>query len=463
MKTISTLLFTFFVVIAFAQTPYAPFAQVLSPSGSQELFLTSEGNVMCNVWNGHLNEKYAGQFFQIDQDGALLDDFSFEPLSNDNPKRIIELPDGNFFAAGLFYDPVNGDTLPNLLRLLPDGSIDPNFNSDLDLFYNIYSVEVLSSGDIWVAGIRRNHPGATLFEIAVLDADGKMKDFLPLNFTDSAVFGIKEQGPDSILIWGYLYLNGEGFGGIRIDEAGNIDPSFDLKLPSYTAVLDLKLDAFGRIITVGDYFYVHDANGTPQISLQLPNEGRSFSTNGNGDFLITTREGLIVVTNGNGITSIGDFDGSLTATCFLADGSPLVSGDFSNFNGHFQPGLVKLTSLSSNAIALPSFTARIEKPGRVNSFVKGLDNSVWMGGDFLYVNGIKRPNLCKLNLAGEIDPNFDLDSQGEILPIEKLLRLSNGNILAAGHYNKDELQNPSLIHGLTLFNPAGQVLLTGSD
>ncbi|MEZ4951024.1 MAG: delta-60 repeat domain-containing protein [Saprospiraceae bacterium] len=418
------------------------------------MFQTSDGNIMCNIWQGHVNESFAGQFFKIKPDGTKDEDFRFTQYVADQSAWIGELPDQKYFAAGIFLDPLNGDTLPNLIRLMPDGSVDPDFNSDLNLFYLVQDVEQLSNGNIWVSGYRRDHPGATLADLAILDPEGKMLDFLPFNFENSVVTGITEQGQDSILLWGYLNLDNQYYGAIRIDQEGNIDPTFNLEFPTYNLVRDLRIRDDGKILTAGKNFRVHNENGAMIQNVGLPWEIEHFSIADNGNMIFTSSKGVFRLENGLARPMQNRFNGSPSASCYLPDGSFLVAGYFTRFDDHFQPGIVNLVDDGSNITFNPDFELRFEKPGFVKTFTNGDNNTIWMGGDFLYVNGQYSPNLCHLNRNGQIVSGFDLHQKGEVKPIEKLITLSNGNILAAGKFDRNELSNDTIFHGLTMISPA---------
>jgi len=145
---------------------------------------------------------------------------------------ITELPDLSIIFGG-FYLTFNGETVNRILKLLPDGSRDPNFDSGTGFNNFVTNVQVDTSGRFYVLGLFNAYDGSSVPRGMVrLFADGSLDTTYNsggVGFNNTSIFGIVN--PDnSIIVSGYFTIyNGSGVstGIVKLDENGAVSPDFN--------------------------------------------------------------------------------------------------------------------------------------------------------------------------------------------------------------------------------------------
>jgi len=146
---------------------------------------------------------------------------------------ITELPDLSIIFGG-FYLTYNGVTVNRILKLLPDGSRDPNFNTGTGFNNFVTNVQVDTSGRFYVLGLFTSYNGSTVPRgIVRLLPDGSLDTTYNsgggVGFNNTSIFGIVN--PDnSIIISGYFtQYNGSviSTGIVKLDDTGAISPDFN--------------------------------------------------------------------------------------------------------------------------------------------------------------------------------------------------------------------------------------------
>ena len=135
----------------------------------------------------------------------------------------------------------------------------------------------------------------------------------------------------------------------------------------------------------------------------------------------------------------GSIDSSFVSPIFVGlyglalqtDGSIIVYGSFSKVNGVNKPCIAKLTS--TGALTTFNVTAMTGISPNITSLLMLSDNSMIISGTWVTINGISKPNLCKLTSTGTIDTSFiaTIDSSGQFTRMDKL---SDGRIVGVGQF-----------------------------
>lgn len=142
----------------------------------------SDGKFLCSTQGNMYEGTPVTRIFKIDSTGVLDPTFNV-PLDNWGwSYALTPLENGKLLAGGTYRLAGGTDTLC-LLRLLPDGSIDPDFHL-LDIentitqsgLPNLWSVLPLNDGRIIITGRFDRVDGETRNCIALLDADGDLLD-----------------------------------------------------------------------------------------------------------------------------------------------------------------------------------------------------------------------------------------------------------------------------------------------
>lgn len=137
-----------------------------------------EGKFLCSTQGTQYEGQAVGKVFRIHADGAL--DTTYQsPLSNFGWVQVIHpFPDGSALLGGAMKLVGGTDTL-SLLKLLPDGSLDPDFqlldyrvNTFFTPLTGVNDIEQLEDGRMIVVGDFETVEGIERECIAMLNSDG---------------------------------------------------------------------------------------------------------------------------------------------------------------------------------------------------------------------------------------------------------------------------------------------------
>jgi uncharacterized delta-60 repeat protein len=255
----------------------------------------------CSFWDG----QPVGYTFRVDANGVL--DTTFQSaVAWGESFSITPLPDGRIIASGLFKTSFSSPDTLHMVRMMPDGSIDPTFNNDLEVVqlpwaqplwpnepinwgqFTFLFHQLLSDGRIVVFGPHRTYDGQLRKGIAILNSNGYLEsDFSEpygcgqyaydsgtgdIDYLLGNINGLYEAPNGYIYVWGSYYGYHDGttnypqqrfisrlYGlDVGIAERNALPPlvpypnpgtgTFTLELPlSAPASLEL-LDASGRLV-----------------------------------------------------------------------------------------------------------------------------------------------------------------------------------------------------------------------
>lgn len=389
---------------------------------------TSDGKVLVGT-NGNPDDvKIDGEWvtlphlIRLENDGSLDTTFwpSFEGPGAVDMNTILVTADDRIVVGGVF-DQVNGESQRGLARLLPDGTLDPAFRPVLGE----------EDGSGWVA----------VNALATFDEE-------------------------SMIVGGaFNHVNGAPHQAIAIiDHAGEMDPSFQVSFPDHAysyapdpEVRTLLVDSQQRVIFSrwewGSAFYVVgktrrvDRFGQSDESFQTDFTGHSVGALLPEDFIALGREDR---RPGKGPLG-GHFEGGTRDESFaprihersrpLSDPylmierpgtGPLIGGKYVlDVNGEAHTGA---TALTESGEVDPSFQVEFSPAGSVSAFCRMPDGRFLIGGTFVTVNGIERPRLVLVDADGSVEPAFDLGS-GPEWEVNLIRFLSMGKVLIAGRFD----------------------------
>lgn len=179
--------------------------------------------------------------------------------------------------------------------------------------------------------------------------------------------------------------------------------------------------------------------------------------------------------NANFVTG---FNGSVEAIAVQADGKILVGGSFTDLNGNTRNKLVRLNSDGTEDAAF--YTALgIAFNGTVNAIAVQVDGSIVVGGAFTNFNGDTRQRALRLSSTGVEDAAFYSGFSGFDLTVKEIAIQDDGKIIFVGAFaawiervNSDGTTDSAFTTALgTGFNGAitavklqddGKILLGGS-
>jgi len=118
----------------------------------QQIDMTADGKILIrgnfSTYNGIARTVLA----RLDPNGSL--DQSFNPgfIQSGSLQTFLPCPDGRIVVAGAQFIGIGGTTLPGIGRLLPDGTIDPGFNSGAGLVGNGTCAVLTNTGQLILGG-----------------------------------------------------------------------------------------------------------------------------------------------------------------------------------------------------------------------------------------------------------------------------------------------------------------------
>ncbi|CAN5343795.1 hypothetical protein BH10ACI1_BH10ACI1_09630 [soil metagenome] len=392
-----------------------------------------DGKIIIGGYFSTANNSAATGIARLNIDGSVDNSFNTQNLFASlgigaSINSIAVQTDGKILVGGYFYSP-SGIAQPGLRRINADGSIDSSFTTFTLFGGAIYDIEIQSDNKILIGG-EFTGPNATQ-NIARLNSNGTV------DTTFASISGVTfidlEIQPDGKVIAGGLFTGNAASGIIRrLTANGAIDNTF-ATLTVNGRIDAVKLKPNGQILIGGIFTSV---NGFTQ--------GRIAQINSDGSIDLTFNQ------NNPGIS--GNFSIDVYDIELRGDGKIVVGGRFLTYNGTSRKNLAQLnadgsldTSFQDNTILLNSstlydleifpdgkvvagtsfsdyplsvvrfntdgsqdlgFAPIFSLAGRVRNILQQSDGKILIGGEFPYVNGVKRNGLARLNADGSIDTTF---------------------------------------------------------
>ncbi|HXG47945.1 MAG TPA: Calx-beta domain-containing protein, partial [Methylomirabilota bacterium] len=255
--------------------------------------LQSDGRIVVVGSFTEFNDFPRAGIARLNPDGSL--DLTFDPGAG---------ADGTVWAVGLspngaigeqivlggdfvFFD---GEYHAGVVRLNPDGSIDPNFETGGGVLGSVYALAVATNNSVLVAGYFTEIDARRRINLARFRSDGSLDpDFDPGFGTDGPVLALTLQPDGKPLIGGpFTEFNGTrrlGFARLRLN--GTLDTSFldtaynqfaglintfSFEEPKYVAALAVQPD--GNIMIGGSFTNI---GGHPSIRAPLRNDWTVFT------------------------------------------------------------------------------------------------------------------------------------------------------------------------------------------
>ncbi len=337
-------------------------------------------------------------------------DFGFAEISiplppgNLPPVTAIAIQkDGKVLVAGNFAS-VNATGHPGIVRLNPNGSIDPSFVPQAPAGAQI--LQFLQMGLQPDGKIVGGFNGVTR-----LNTDGSVDTrFAPdLGFVNSLTvqpdgsFFVSDEIFDSV---NRVSLNEV----VRFQADGSLDPGFGpTQIDDWATAMAGQPD---RKVVIGGFFTL--VNGVPQ------NRIARLNADGNVDTLFNTGSGI------QGTNS------AVYALAIQPDKKVIVGGEFTSVNNVSRTNLVRLNGDGS---VDTSFGRGAGPNGFVESIAVQADGKVLIGGGFTSVDGVPRIGLARLNSDGSLDTGYNPKlTFSDIISLSSIAIQPDGKILIGGFF-----------------------------
>jgi len=228
---------------------------------------------------------------------------------------------------------------------------------------------------------------------------------------NSTVYSIAVQPDGKAVVAGaFTNFNGSAVGNIaRVNVDGSLDTTFMGVLSNLTSGANLQrtlvsVEASGGILVCGS---IAQVNRVPWTNVaRLSGFGaldQSFDP-------------------------VNRADGTLTNVLALPDGSILVGGQFTHYDGVAR---YRLARIHADGSLDPSFDAGTNFSGALWPMAAQTDGKVIVPGTFTNLAGIVRQRLARLNPDGTLDESFDAGA-GPSGGLDSIVVQADGNIVVAG-------------------------------
>jgi uncharacterized delta-60 repeat protein len=388
-----------------------------------DIAIQADGKVIVAGSMNYFGTNEVKKNVRLNVDGTI--DHSF--LSGGGPEgafahisSIAIQSDNKIILAGSF-DTFNGAERKNIVRLMPDGSVDSSFDPAMLLSTFSGGIEkiVCHQGGIICAGVKFAG-NVVYYEILKLNADGSLDDTfkaapanVPINVGVVEDPFLEVLGNDKILFSGLFNRIGitPRSGLAILQNNGSLDTSYNPLIGGPAIVKALAIQPDGKSIIGGRFNYV---NGTPSNNIARLNKDGSIDD--------TFKQNI-----GIGV----DLD--VNVIKIQKDGKILLGGSFDTFNN--STGTGNLIRLNPDGGLDNSFTAKVQLRyvGIGINVIEILPNGkILAGGVFNFVNNNDINGLVKLNEDGSLDDTFNQQLLSADQAVSAIAIQSNGNVIVGG-------------------------------
>lgn len=468
-------LFLWSAVISFAQVIDPAFAPSLlcgynassvAAQGDEQFIVSVESNTF-------LNTTPVAPLFRINKEGKLDTSFHCPQTVNLASAKLATQKDGKILVGGLFTDQA-GNYATSLMRLLPDGAIDPSFKSLVQASYTVRELIVLPNQKILILGFKPLESGqsGSPFSLQLLQKDGLpdptfvQDNFIrPSNGRSSQVTFLGSQSSNAFIVGGSnLQIGARNQHVFKFDSLGKADPAFNPMVNVGVRHMAILPDGTLGIHSNDEgNMHVFDRLGNQLIKYPLSLNLSFLHPVGEHHFLIFgetshlfSKTGFLSSASGLGLFGFLSANGRVNAQANTSKGQIIIAGNFAQISGLLQPGIASIQLKDTLAALDPAFSAGIYYPGRINDLHLQKDGKLIVTGFFNLVNGQKINHVVRLLPDGTIDPTFNLNIATNGRSIYQVEVLSNGKLVFASAYNT--FHEPKL-NGVGIANKDGYQLI----
>lgn len=402
---------------------------------------------------------------RLNSDGSFDATFKANLANGDDANYVVVQPDGKILVAG-FLTPSSGSAYRGLLRLLPDGSLDPTFNAPTMftyagvMAYYGKSLELQPDGKVLVLTNANDNPSSGQVNGLVrLNADGTLDASFQTGSGANKVLNSFTRLANGGVLTAGNFTNYNGAldrSVVQLTSTGTLDATFSPVLQVPGSVSSLVRQADGKLVIGGDF---SELNGQPIRRLARLNADGTldagFATGNNldspvGDLALQPDGRLLFIGNDvvRRLLPTGALDNTFTAPNLAGsnlyrlllqpDGKVLIGGNFGYVNGTaLQPPLLRL---QANGTYDASFAPIGTGAGRfLNLFSMALqpDGKLLVAGNFAATSTSTIRTVARLESTGALDASFTrlpFSTASSFTGINTLAVQPDGKVLAGGQF-----------------------------
>lgn len=314
------------------------------------------------------------------------EDITFNFGTGFNNLVYSTLKTGDGYLLGGDFSTYSGASKNKIVKLTPSGSIDTSFNIGTGFSNVVYSTLKTYDDGYLVGGDFTSYSGVSINRIVKLTSTGDVDTSFNIGAGfDNYVYPMIKTSDNNYMIGG-LFSSYSGVSAnrlIKLTPTGTIDTSFSIGTGFNNLILSI-VETSDNGYLVGGYFTSYSGISANKI-IKLTSTG-SIDTS----FVIGT-----------------GFNQDVYTIIKTNDGGYLVGGNFTTYKGTTTNKLVKLTS---NGSIDASFNVGTGFNNYVYTITPTNDGSYLVGGDFTTYNGVSINRIVKLTANGSIDTSFNVGS-----------------------------------------------------
>ncbi len=379
-------------------------------------------------------------------------DLDFDPGAgiSGGPTSLLELPDGKILVTGSFGY-VQGLPRPRVVRLLADGTVDPDFVPEGMEYFSINFAGLSVSNTVVLAGPLNPTVSGQRWKVVRLLPNGNVDPgFKPFVTGYNLGFGTMFPNAD-----GFVYIAGSPdakFSGIfRLKPDGTLDPTYRLQIDGLPSQMVGQPD--GKILLLGWFNMIQN---------QDRNRLARLNADGNLD-LSFIPEAIYTDTVPEHLA-------------LMPDGKIIVSDNFwggGGFRGRgiFSPPESRLVRFNENGSVDRSFQPEINTEHQIAAVATQPSGTILLATFPFAYSDTPPAFLVRLFPDGSVDHGFDPDSNAlqttTVIPLSENYLLLGGNFTQVSGVNRNGLARvdahastpttPSIVR-----SPSGNVLPTGA-
>jgi uncharacterized delta-60 repeat protein len=440
--------------------------------------LQSDGQILVGGQFSSYSGVSSTRIIRLNTDGSIDNSFVIGTGFDNTVLTISLQSDGKILVGGSFTL-YNGSSINRTVRLNPNGSIDPTFNTGYAFNGSVNNINIQPDGSILFGGTFTSFneysigdlninfnpsPISTQVNTSLKDSNGDiifgfgygMRKVDPISgstiyevTTNNTVNSLEVLSGSSILVGGNFttYSSTTTNGLVKVGSYGEIDNSFNIGVGFNNPILTTKQQLDGKILVGGEF----NIFGETQVD-------RSFNGGFNGSVygMVEQSDGKILVggffqsysgSSRNRIIrlntdgSIDDsfvigtgFNNGVSAITLQSDGKILVGGSFTSYSGLTRNRIIRLNTDGSIDT---SFIIGIGFNNFVNTITLQPDGKIIVGGSFTSYSGVSRNNIIRLNTDGSVDTSFVIgDGFNYLNSVQTISLQPDGKILVGGLFTQ---------------------------
>lgn len=322
---------------------------------------------------------------RLNADGTL--DTTFDPGTGPgafNVTCITEQPDGRILVGGGFPS-FNGTSSSMIVRLNPDGSVDPGFDTGLGADWIVFAIALQPDGKILVGGNFDTFDGLPRSGVTRLNDDGSQD----LTFSPGSGLGTNGPAktinafalqPDGRIVIAGQFSSYDGTARnciARLNADGSLDPTFDPGSGAANGdIRDMVRQSDGKLVIAGGFTHY---NGVSRP--------RFTRVNGDGslDVDFSTGDGP---------------DSFVLALALQPDGRILLGGFFDSYDQVVVRDVARVHPDGTLDGAYGSIPGAFGLDNGIYDIVLQVDGKLIIGGLFSEFDGTPRNNVARLEGGG---------------------------------------------------------------